>query len=197
MRRKLIFGALASPAPVLAAFSLWAHTRAAAEPNFEKLGMAVREGLALNGWAVRLMPFLIISLSIVWPLVVVAIAAATGEALRNRTTSRDVLRWWYVSVASLIVLFVGAGIWYMHDPKHSDPPTAVLVSIGWIGVVAFWISMAAAYSIQHRKYATHESRWHPKWLLGGVALLSCVGLGGLPLIAAIAFRKDERSQVAG
>ena len=98
--------------------------------------------------------------------------------------------WWCVSGVLFAATFLTGGVYFLRRPE-AELPFTLLTSLVWIGVVAFWVSVAAAYAVQQKRYIALESAWHPGWLLAGVAALNCVGLYAIPILAVVVFRKGE------
>ncbi len=199
MRRSVVFAVLSAPALMFGGLTLWAQSMASGwTPADGELSLPIRFGIMLNASTIRLLPFVVIGLTIVWPLVVLAIAAVTGSfSPRNTATRRDVLLWWCVSATAFVALFVTGGLLLRPD---EDPPAAFafLASVAWMAVAAFWVSLSAIYAVQQKRYAARETAWHPKWLLAGLFALSCFGVFASPILAVLAFRKGESSrEVAG
>jgi hypothetical protein len=84
------------------------------------------------------------------------------------------------------------GIVYLRESGW-EVATPLLACLGWMGIVAFWVSLGTAYEVQQIQHAARQSMWQPKELLAGLAVLNCVGFYALPLLAVIAFRKSERA----
>jgi hypothetical protein len=192
MRRGLVFAALTAPVLVGASVAFWAQWKIIGwTPGRGELSLPIRVGLALNNWTIRCLPFAVIALVLTWPLIVLGVAALTGAfSSRNTATRRDVVLWWCVSAIAFAAMFLTVGVSYLLRPD-AEPPAAILVALAWMAIVAFWVSLAAAYAVQQKRYLGHESAWHPKWLLAAVMALNCLGLYALPLLAAIAFRRGE------
>jgi hypothetical protein len=199
MRRTLVFAVLSAPALVFAGVSLWAQSEVSGwTPADGELSLAIRASLALNSWTIRLLPFVGVGLGVGWPVVVLAIAAVTGSfSPRNTATHRDVVLWWCVSAGAFVAVLATGGIVHLLQPE-GDPPLALLVSLAWIAVAAFWVSMSAVFAVQQKRYLAQESIWGPKWLLAGLFALSCFGVFVLPILAVVVFRKGASGhEVAG
>jgi hypothetical protein len=191
MRRGLVFGVLSVPVLALAPILLRAQALASAwSPASGELSLPVRAALALDNGIVRWLPLVGILLALVWPFIVLAIAALTGEfSARNRVTYRDVAFWWCVSAIDFGAVLAVLGAGYLLG-SWTEPPVVLAASVAWPGIVAFWVSLAAAYGVQRQKRAADARAWDPKWLLAGLVALNSVGMAVLPLLAAIAFRRD-------
>ena len=195
MKRSAIFGALSAPSLVWPSIVFWAQSKATASaPDAGNLSLAVRTALFLNNWSIRLLPFVVIILILVWPLIVLGIAVLTGaSASRNTATRRDVLFWWCVSAATFGALFAVFATAYYLDVDFG-PSTISFASLLWPGVMAFWISLAAAYSVQQKRRLVDPNAWEPKWFLAALAALNCFGIYAVPVLAAVAFGRDAPGQ---
>ena len=192
MRRGVAFAILTVPVVVWASISIWAQAQASGwTPAAGELSLPVRAALASNQSIIRVLPFAAIPVALTWPLIVAGIAAITGTASsRNAATRADVVGWWSVSGIAFVAVFLTGGIFYVFEPA-TGIPAALLGALAWIGTVAFWLSLAAAYAVQQKRYLANKSSWNPRSLLAGVAALNCVGLFALPVLALIAFRRDD------
>ena len=192
MRRGVVFGLLAAPAVVWAGVASWAQWMARGwTPGQGELAFSIRVGLATSQCAIRLAPFAVVAGGLVWPLLIPAIAAlAEGPSPRSCARPKDVLIWWSVSAAVVATIMVIGGI-ALNGTWSLEPSMPMLAGLGWIGVAAFLVSMAAAYSVQRRRYAAHQSTWRPRTVLAGLLAINCLGLLALPLLAAFAFRAGD------
>jgi hypothetical protein len=198
MRPKAVFTVLALPAALLAGVTLWAHAEAAGwTPAAGELRLPVRAALALDHWVIRLLPFALIPVALIWPVMVWGLAIITGAAShRNSATRADVVGWWAASGSLFLAIGLASAALFLYRPT-AEVPAAALACVAWGGIVAFWLSLAAAFGVQQKRYASRESEWTPGRLLVGVAALNCVGLFALPLLAFIAFRKGESRSAGG
>jgi hypothetical protein len=195
MRRGVVFVVLTAPAAVWAGVTLWAQSEAGGRtPALGELSLPIRVVLASNNWVIRGLPFAVLPLALLWPLIVLGVAALTGTfSSRNTATRRDVIIWWSISGVVFAAMFLTGGVFYLRRPE-ADVPAVLLARLAWMGIVAFWVSVAAAYAVQQKRYRARESAWHPKWLLAAVAAVNCLGLYALPVLAVIAFRKTESTR---
>jgi hypothetical protein len=151
--------------------------------------LLVRIGLYVDNSAIRLAPIAIIVVVLLAPLIVLGIAALTGAFSHHTTaTRRDVLIWWCISAAIGGILPIPLGTL----PRTVVFP-ALFFSVFWTALVAFWLSLAAAYAVQRRRRRTKPDTCHPAWLLGVSAFGNLGGLGCflLPVLAVTLFRREE------
>ena len=194
MRPKAVFAVLTLPAALFAVITLWAHVQASGWTSAAgELSLPIRAALTLDNWVIRLLPFAGIPAALIWPVIVWGITAVTGaSSSSNCATRADVLRWWAVSGGFFIAGGVASAVLLLYRPTAEMPSTA-LACLAWGGIVAFWLSLAAAYGVQQKRHASRESSWASGDLLVGVGALNCLGLFALPLLAFIAFRRSESS----
>jgi hypothetical protein len=194
MRPKAVFAVLTLPVFLLAVVTLWAHVQASGwTPAAGELSLPIRAALALDNWVIRLLPFAVIPAALIWPVIVWGITAVTGaSSSRSSATRADVVRWWAASGSFFIASGVASAVLFLYRPAVELPSTA-LACLAWGGIVAFWLSLAAAYGVQQKRHASGESSWASGDLLVGVGALNCLGLFALPLLAFIAFRRGESS----
>jgi hypothetical protein len=192
MRRGVVFAILAAPAAVWAIITILAQSEASGWiPALGELSLPIRVVLASNRWIVRVLPFVAVPVSLLWPLIVLGLAALTGTfSGRNTATLRDIVIWWCVSVVFFAAMFLTGVVYFLRMPEAEFLVT-LMASLAWMGIVAFWVSMVAAYAVQQKRYVALESTWRPGWLLAAVAALNCVGLYTLPVLDAIVFRKGQ------
>jgi hypothetical protein len=189
MTRRLVFWLLSVPGFALGCLGVWALSVSSAwTPGEPELSLAVRLAIAASNWVVRLAPFAIIFLMPLWPLVVLGIARVTRGS-RETTTHRDVLIWWTTSLAILLAIMGASALSFYMDVDLGSLLTIVMCLL-WPAVIAFWVSLAAAYDVQHRRYLARETTLNPNWLLAALAAISVVGLFIVPLLAALALRPD-------
>jgi hypothetical protein len=197
MRRAGLFLALTVPVALWAGVSVWAQSKASGwTPALGELSLSVRVALASQQWATRLLPFAIIPVACAWPLILPGIALLTRNSHSRAVTRRDVATWWCISVVAFGAMLLMGGVVYFRESGR-EVATPLLACLGWMGIVAFWVSLGTAYGVQQIQHAARQSTWHPRELLAGLAVLNCVGLYALPLLAVIAFRKSERAVEQG
>lgn len=192
MRRAGLFLALTAPVALWAGVSVWAGSKASGwTPALGELGLPVRVALASQQWVIRLLPFAILPVAVAWPLVLPVIAALTrSPESRTDVVRKDVAIWWCISAVAFGAMLLAGGLVYFRQPE-TEGATPVLICLGWMGMVAFWVSLGTAYAVQQSRHAARKSGWRPRELLAGLAVLNCVGLYALPLLAIIAFRRGE------
>jgi hypothetical protein len=198
MRPKAVFAALTLPAALLAGVTMWGHAEASGwTPAAGELSLPVRAALALDNWVIRLLPFAMIPVALLWPVIVWGLESITGAAShRNSATRADVVGWWAASGSLFLAVGIASAVLFFYRPTV-EVPAAALACVAWVGIVAFWLSLAAAFGVQQKRYASRESAWTSGRLLVGVGALNCVGLFALPLLAFIAFRQGESRSADG
>ncbi|MBN2371417.1 MAG: hypothetical protein JXO72_13120 [Vicinamibacteria bacterium] len=191
MRRGAVFAVLTIPAALWTGVVLWAQWNASGwTPELGELRLSVRVALASSHWVVRGLPFAVLPVALVWPLIIAGITALVDRgASPNSPTRCDVVIWWCVSAVAFAGDIVAGGIFYLLWPK-AEIAAPALAFLAWVGIVAFWMSMAAAYSVQRKRYAAQQSPWHPRKALVALLALNVVGIYALPMLVAIVFRKD-------
>jgi hypothetical protein len=178
----MVFATLSGPALVWPYLRLWAQAKLDAwTPAAGDLSLLARVGIYLDNWAIRFAPLAVVLALILGPLVVLGVAALTRvSSPYSEPTRGDVLAWWCVSLAVGGILPLSAG-------RNPFGASSVFFSVLWTAVVAFWVSLAAAYGIQREGRRATPHTWHPGWLLG-LAAVPSVGVLLLPILAFTVFR---------
>ncbi len=154
VRRSMVFAILTGPVVVWACFTTWAQWKANSwMPGAGEMGLPVRVAVASGHWVVRMLPFAALPVVLAWPAVVPVLARVTGGVpSRKSATLHDIVVWWCVAGVAFAALSVVGVVAVFREPEP-QVPVALLASLGWAGVVAYWLSMAAAYAVQQKRVA--------------------------------------------
>jgi hypothetical protein len=162
-RRAALFAANMLPVLAWLALRAWAEwTIGAWERAPRNLGPGESVGLQIDNWGMRMIPFAMLAVTVLNPLlsIAIAVAGAVGREPAEEDERRAVRDWWLAALAFSALAVLCSRYVGLHSGLAST----------WAIFLCHSNALGAAYALQRARHRRGASRWKPRWVLaaGGV-----------------------------